>query len=72
MLLKLFEVAPVNRLVLQAALSSDISDYEDAVLAASAHHAGLDVLVTRDLRDFKNAPLPAHLPDDLLHLLKKT
>jgi predicted nucleic acid-binding protein len=69
-LLKLFDVTPVNRLVLEAALNLEMSDYEDAVLAASAHHAGMNALVTRDMRDFKNGPLPVHSPEQLLKILK--
>ena len=68
-ILTLFEVAPVSRLVLEAALSLDMADYEDAVLAAAAHHAGMNAIVTRNPRDFKNAPLPVHSPEELLHLL---
>lgn len=68
-ILRLFEVAPVNRLVLEEALYLEIPDYEDAVLAASAHHMGADSIVSRDTRDFKKAPLPVHSPEGLLHLL---
>src|SRR3990167_8992638 len=35
-LLKLFEIAPVNRLVLEEALSVSFHDFEDAVLYQSA------------------------------------
>src|SRR5205823_983136 len=68
-LLQLFDVAAVNRLVLQTALASESADFEDAVLAASAHHAGLDCIVTRNPRDFRNALLPVHAPEDLLKIL---
>jgi predicted nucleic acid-binding protein len=70
-LLKLFDVAPVNRLVLEAALASDISDFEDAVLAASAYHAGTDAIVTRNGRDFKHSPVPVHSPEQLLKTLSQ-
>ena len=69
LLLTLLEVAPVNRLVLESALKSSMSDFEDAILAASAHHAGIDAIITRDTRDFKNAPLPIHTPDQFLKIL---
>jgi predicted nucleic acid-binding protein len=68
-LLKLFDVAPVNRLVLEGALEVPLSDFEDAVVLSSAYHAGVDALVTRNLRDFKNSRLPVHTPEELLKIL---
>jgi predicted nucleic acid-binding protein len=69
-LLQLFDVTPVNRLVLEAALKLSGPDFEDAVLVASAHHAGMNSLVTRNPKDFKNSPVPVHTPDELLKILE--
>jgi predicted nucleic acid-binding protein len=71
-LLKLFEVAPVNRLVLETALSTSLSDFEDAVILAAAHHAGIEALITRNAKDFRNKLLPIHSPDQLLQIMKDT
>ena len=68
-LLRLFDVVPVNRLVLETALTFKGPDFEDAVLIASAYHAGMDSLVTRNPRDFKNSSLPIHAPEELLKIL---
>jgi predicted nucleic acid-binding protein len=68
-LLQLFDTAPVNRRVLEDALKADNSDFEDAVLAASAHHAGMDCLVTRNPKDFARPPLPIHSPEALLKIV---
>ncbi len=59
-ILQLFEVTPVNRLVLETALAGRVSDFEDGVIVASAHHAGMDAVVTRNVRDFKNSLLPVY------------
>lgn len=69
-LLKLFDIAPVSRLVLEEALSMDWPDFEDAVLAASAHHSGADALVTRDPRGFQGSSIPIHSPEELLQVLE--
>ena len=45
-LLGLFEVAPVDRDVLDAALDIDFSDYEDAVLHEAARAVGAITIVT--------------------------
>lgn len=68
-LLQLFDVTPVNRLVLEAALKLNSPDFEDAVLVASAHHSGMNGIVTRNPKDFKNSPVPVHTPDELLKIL---
>lgn len=61
-LLVLFEVAPVTRAVLDAALASKTSDFEDAVLAEAALQAGAQAIITRNLRDFAHSPVRAYTP----------
>lgn len=61
-LLSLFEVAPVTRAVLDGALASNAPDFEDAVLAEAALHAGAQAIITRNLRDFAHSPVRAHTP----------
>jgi len=68
--LKLFDVAPVNRAVLESALTSRPSDFEDGVLMTAAHHAGVEAIITRNLKDFKNAPLPIYHPKEFLKMLQ--
>ena len=65
-LLGLFEVAPVDRDVLDGALDLDFSDYEDAVLHEAARAVGATAIVTRDRRDFANSAIPALDPQELL------
>lgn len=50
-LLSLFEVASANRIVLAAAVESSMGDFEDAVLAQSANHSGVERIVTRNTSD---------------------
>jgi len=65
-LLGLFEIAPVNRLVLEEALRSRIVDFEDAVLEQAGRLAGADAIVTRNTRDYRNSAVKAVEPDELL------
>jgi predicted nucleic acid-binding protein len=69
-LLSLFEIAPVNRAVLEATLRSDFADFEDAVIHESCTHAGVQALVTRDSQGFQRAAIPVYSPDELLSILK--
>ena len=65
-LLALFEIAPVNRPVLEQALRSDVSDFEDAVLEQSARLVSVDAIVTRNLPDFRKCSVTAFDPTELL------
>ena len=69
-LLRLFEVAPVNRAVLEGALASRLQDFEDAVLHEAALHVGAEGIVTRDPTGFKGARLPVYTPDELWKALQ--
>ena len=69
-LLRLFEVAPVNRAVLEAALEAEgFSDFEDAVLHEAARQADADALVTRNEKDFKKAVLAVYGPSELINIV---
>jgi predicted nucleic acid-binding protein len=59
-LMALFEVAPVNRSVLEAGMTSKSPDFEGAVLAEAAHQAGAQAIVTRNLKDFAHSPVRAY------------
>ncbi|HNR95017.1 MAG TPA: PIN domain-containing protein [Kiritimatiellia bacterium] len=65
-LLELFEIAPVNRPVIEEAFRSKITDFEDAVLEQAGRLAGADAIVTRNTRDFRNSAIKAIGPDELL------
>ncbi len=69
-LVRLFEVAPVNRAILEAALGSRLADFEDAVLHEAALHVGAQGIVTRDPAGFKGAHLPVYAPDELWKALQ--
>lgn len=58
---------PVDSAVLQQALVSPITDYEDAVQHACAA-AGLDAIITRNLADYKHATLPVYSPTAFFNL----
>jgi len=68
-LLSLFEVAPVNRLVLESALVVDFNDFEDAVIHEAACHVGADAIVTRNLKDFKKSRISVYTSDELVRIL---
>ena len=50
------------------ALSSEVADYEDAVVEAVADRIGADYILTRNVKDYLNAKIPAVTPTELLNL----
>ena len=69
MLLDLFLIAPIDESVLRSALSSRLSDYEDAVLHAAAVAVHAECIVTRNIKDFRKSVLKVYTPDELLSSL---
>ncbi|MBA2512385.1 MAG: PIN domain-containing protein [Rubrobacteraceae bacterium] len=68
-LLRLFEVAPVNRAVLEGALGLGFTSFEDAVLHEAGRLVGAGALTTRDPEDFLKASLRLYAPDALVAAL---
>lgn len=65
-LISLFQIATVNRPVIERALGSKIRDFEDAVLDESGQMAGVDSVVTRNTKDFAGSALKVFDPSELL------
>ena len=65
-LLAIFDVACVDREVLQGALDLGFSDFEDAVLHEAACKIGVTAIVTRNGKDFVRSTLPVFDPAELL------
>ena len=44
--------------IIDLALDSDFNDFEDAIQYYSAIENGIDLIVTRNLKDFKSSKIP--------------
>ena len=71
-LMDLLEVAPVDVTVLDGALDSKFTDFEDAVLHQAAVNVDADGIVTRNAGDFKHATIPVYAPEELDRLVQLT
>ena len=69
-LLELFEIAPVNRPVIEEALGSRIKDFEDAVIEQAAHLVGAQAIISRDAKGFKHSIVTVLDPAELLAFLE--
>lgn len=52
------------------AAQSDMEDYEDALIAYSAWRSGVDLIITRNKKDFVNSPVPAITPAEFIATFK--
>ena len=71
-LLTLLEIISVSKSEVQEAAESDFSDFEDAVQNFSAISASVDVIITRNTKDFKNSTIKVLTPQDFLSTFYKT
>ena len=59
-------VAPITAEVIHEALESRFTDFEDAVTHQAALAAGVDAIITRNVRDFTASNIPVLLPAQLI------
>ena len=64
-LTSIFTVVDLRKTDLMKAADLAFSDYEDALQAICAARVKADYIVTRNIRDFKNSPVPAVKPQEL-------
>jgi predicted nucleic acid-binding protein len=70
-IMELFEIAAVNRSVIEGAFASKINDFEDAVLTQAGILAGVDLIISRNLKDFKKSALRVLDPVEFLALFQQ-
>ncbi len=67
--LSAFDILPVERRTLEAALLLPGPDFEDKIQIAAAIEANLDGIITRDPAGFAACPMPIFTPQELLKKL---
>lgn len=65
-LLNLVEILPVAKSTIEKALLSDFSDFEDGLQNFCAEEGGLNILITRNVRDYKRSQLAIFTPKEFL------
>ena len=65
-LLEHFQVAPCDHAILERACGCGMADFEDAVVAVAAEYAGCFRIVSHNLGDFVDSPIPAWSPTEFL------
>lgn len=68
-LLEFFAVADTAASDCLAALSSEMGDFENAVLCETAKRCGFNCIVTRNIKDYKKTDVKVLLPEELVEKL---
>lgn len=71
-LYELFYILDVTSTDCQEALSSEVDDYEDAVISCCAKRNQLDYIVTRNIKDFEKSKVKALLPDEFIKIVSQS
>jgi len=65
-LLKLVTLVDTKAYDVNNALAFNMSDFEDAIIAATALRETAEYIITRNVKDFGQSPIPAITPSDFL------
>ena len=69
-LFTLFHVLDTASLDCRKAISSEISDYEAAIMVETAIRSGMGCIVTRNVKDYAKSSVPVYEPSAFLSLLE--
>lgn len=65
----LLKVVVINEKIIDLALSSTFTDFEDAIQYYSALENTCDCLITRNKKDYKESEVPVYSPREFLNIL---
>lgn len=69
MLINMIDIATINKETILEALNSDFKDFEDAIQNFSAQYdKEIKVIVTRNIKDFKESSLSVMTPETYLRI----
>ncbi len=64
----LVQIVPINAKIIDLALNSDFNDFEDAIQYYCALENNLELLLTRNLKDYKKAQISVMTAQDFITL----
>lgn len=65
------DIVSLDEIIIEKSLNSGFTDFEDSLQYFSAIQAECRYIITRNVKDFKNAEIPVLTPDDFLAVYKK-
>ena len=68
-LCNLFTLLDTASIDIKKAISSEITDFEDAVMVETAIRSKIDCIVTRNIKDYVKSSIPIYSPAEFLKVL---
>jgi len=65
-LVEIIDVVGIDKTIILSALHSGIGDFEDAIQVFAAEVNGIDVIITRNKKDFKDVSMEIQTPSEFL------
>lgn len=65
-LIEILEVIGVDKDTIVKALKTGLKDFEDSIQVSATYFNNLDLIITRNSKDFENSDLNVYEPDDFL------
>ena len=69
-LFTLFHLLDTTSLDCRKAISSEMNDYEDAIMVETAIRSEMDCIVTRNVKDYVKSSIPVYDPSEFLKMLE--
>lgn len=67
---QIFQIVPLDEMVIDQAIAATMADFEDAIQAAAASRVSADYIVTRNAKDFDSSIRPAVTTDEILAVVQ--
>ena len=67
----LVEVLPMNDKIIDLSLESDFKDFEDAIQYHTAIENEVNIIITRNLKDFKTSAIPVLTAKEYIKMIKR-
>lgn len=65
---KFVNIVPINEEVIDLSLKSNFSDYEDSIQYYAALLLEISILITRNIKDYKNVKIAVSTPEEYLKM----
>jgi predicted nucleic acid-binding protein len=70
---EMVDILKVDNDIVKSALTSDFKDFEDSIqYFAAQEHKKIDCIITRNIKDYKDSPLPVMTPETFLVTFENT
>jgi len=70
-LVQIVDILGIDKKIILEALAANLIDFEDSIQSVASGINGIDFIITRNIRDFKDSSVKAITPIDFLNLVLK-